>query len=69
MNEFWDELPDTLTTIDGMEDKTAAAMLVEFLEGFRDVWPAIVVSSRNDAWSPLAARSARMFILSGKGQP
>ena len=68
MDEFWSELPDVLTAVDGMEDAAAAATLIEFLELYREDWSAIVASSRNHAGHrALVARA--MLILAEKDSP
>jgi len=54
-NEFWDELPDALADIDGMEDATAADTLIEFLELHRETWGAVVQS--------MAASAARRGMI------
>ncbi len=44
-SEFWRELPDVLAQAEQLGDEAAAAeVLVEFLEQFRHVWPAIAAS-------------------------
>ncbi len=49
MNEFWDELPFVLSEAELLEDADAAAMLVNFLEDYRHVWPEIAASMRESA--------------------
>ena len=41
MDEFWTELDDVLTTIDGMADEIAAETLIEFLELHRQSWGVV----------------------------
>lgn len=44
MDYFWDELGDVLADIDGADDETAAAELIEFLELHRETWGSVVLS-------------------------
>jgi hypothetical protein len=54
---FFSEFDDVLTDIDGLDDETAAATLVEFLEGHREEWPAIKAAARRRRRSPRADRT------------
>jgi hypothetical protein len=41
VESVWDEVPDALTAVDALADATAAEILIEFLEGYREAWPTI----------------------------
>jgi hypothetical protein len=45
-NDFWSELPHVLFEAEQLDDESSAAMLVNFLEGHRHTWEAIVVAMR-----------------------
>ena len=48
-SEFWAELPHVLSEAEHLEDAEAAAMLVNFLEDYRHMWPNIAASMRASA--------------------
>ncbi len=48
LDDFWSKLGFLLMTIDGMEDQ-GAAVLVAFLERYRDTWPDVIASMHESA--------------------
>ena len=39
MDNFWNDLDDAIAATNGMETKSAKAMMSEFLDDHRGVWP------------------------------
>jgi hypothetical protein len=66
MDEFWDELDDVLTAIDGAEDATAAGTLIEFLELHRETWGAVVQSMAASAARRGMIERACLILSEGK---
>jgi hypothetical protein len=65
---FWRELPEALAAAEQLPDADAAETLIDFLEDFRHVWPAIVSSMRlTAAKRALVERS--ILVLAEPGGP
>ena len=67
MDNFWNDLDDAIAATNGMETKSAKAMMSEFLDDHRGVWPHIEADIAVDAAARVDQERLAQHLLCAMG--